>query len=329
MKHVRQLGNRIAVRILPDEDRYTGRECPNPDCKSYFKVVSGTGLQGEDLPCHCPYCGHTAKHDEFWTEDQIEYGKSVAIRKFTDAFRKDLKAFEFNQRPRGPFGIGISMKFKPGRSTPIHHYREKKLQTDLVCANCTLRYSVYGVCAYCPDCGEHNSLQIFKSNMEIVRKVLNLAKDTERDLSASLIESALEDCVSAFDGFGRELCRVYAPHALIPGKVGGIRFQNLDYAREKVQVAFGIDITESWRAEIEGVGRLFQKRHLIAHKLGVVDQEYVNRTGDHSVPVRHKIVVGAYEVEQLTDILKLAAESIYAQFKGLDSKSENEYGNFA
>ena len=27
---------------------------------------------------------------------------------------------------------------------------------------------------------------------------------------------------------------------------------------------------------------LFQKRHLIAHKLGVADQEYVNRSGDRN-----------------------------------------------
>ena len=35
-------------------------------------------------------------------------------------------------------------------------------------------------------------------------------------------------------------------------------------------------IAEAWERAIT----LFHKRHLIAHKLGVADQEYVDRSGD-------------------------------------------------
>ena len=63
----------ISIAIQRDEDGFVGRECPNPDCEGYFKIVLGTGLKGENLPCHCPYCGHKALHDHFWTKDQIEY----------------------------------------------------------------------------------------------------------------------------------------------------------------------------------------------------------------------------------------------------------------
>lgn len=144
MNHLRQLGNSISIPIPADENAYTGRECPQPDCEGYFKIELGTGLKGEGLPCHCPYCGHTAVHDHFWTKEQIEYAKSVAMRKITDALHKDLKKLEFDHKPKGAFGIGISMKVKPGPATPIHYYREKQLETEVVCVNCTLRYSVYG-----------------------------------------------------------------------------------------------------------------------------------------------------------------------------------------
>ena len=43
---------------------------------------------------------------------------------------------------------------------------EKQLETEVVCVNCTLRYSVYGVFAFCPDCGQHNSLQILDKNLD-------------------------------------------------------------------------------------------------------------------------------------------------------------------
>ena len=160
MDHLRRLGNSISISIPVDENRFTGRECPRSDCEGYFKIEFGTGLKSDGLPCHCPYCGHSAGHGEFWTKAQIEYARSVAIRKITDAIHKDLKRLEFDHKPKGAFGIGFSMKLKTGRQPPIHYYRERQLETEVVCTNCTLRYSVYGVFAYCPDCGQHNSVQI-------------------------------------------------------------------------------------------------------------------------------------------------------------------------
>jgi hypothetical protein len=201
------------------------------------------------------------------TKEQIEYAKSVVIRKITDAVHKDLKNLEFDHKPKGGFGIGISMKVKPGRPTPIHYYREKQLETEVVCINCTLRYSVYGVFAFCPDCGQHNSLQILDKNLEVVGKMLELAAGAERAVAERLIENALEDCVSAFDGFGRELCRIHANRARNPGKAEKTNFQNLEGARPAYLDLFGIDLSaslaaEEWRAAVAG----FQKR-LVAHKL--------------------------------------------------------------
>ena len=123
MDHLRRLGTKISISIPADENCFTGRECPQPDCEGYFKIELGTGLKGEGLPCHCPYCGHAAGHDQFWTKEQIEYATSVAMRKITAAIHKDLKKLEFDHKPEGAFGIGISMKVEPGRQPPIHYYR--------------------------------------------------------------------------------------------------------------------------------------------------------------------------------------------------------------
>ena len=287
MRHLRQLGNRISVPITADEDGFTGRECPNTECEGYFKIVSGTGLEGDGLPCHCPYCGHTAGHDEFWTQEQVRYAKSVAMRRISDAIRKDLKSLEFSQKPRGPFGIGLSMKVKTGPPLPIHHYREKEVETTVVCTNCSLRYAVYGAFAFCPDCGQHNSQQILGANLEVVRKMLDLAESYDNDLRIKLIENALEDCVSAFDAFGRELCRVHADRTSNPATMNRMRFQNLVHARAELQT-IGVEMTAAITMDAwEQAFMLFQKRHLIAHKLGVADQEYVNRSGDrNAVPGR-------------------------------------------
>jgi len=311
MDHLRRLGSRISIPIEPDESGFTGRECPRSDCEGYFKIEFGTGLKGERLPCHCPYCGHTAGHDHFWTREQIEYSKSIAMRRLTDALHKDLKKLEFDQKPKGAFGIGISLKVKVGRPTPIHYYREKQLETEVVCSNCTLRYSVYGVFAFCPDCRQHNSLQILDKNLEVIGKMLDLAADAEKELSRGLIENALEDCVSSFDGFGRELCRVYKESAVDAAKAEKISFQNLEGAKSTILGMFHVDLlahltADEWRSAVRG----FQKRHLIAHKMGVVDKDYITKTGDTQAVVGRKVALGADEVGGLGQVISKLARGL-------------------
>ena len=111
----------MTVKVEPDTEGYVGRECP--DCKKYFKIKTGTGLPGAP-PCHCPYCNHTAATNEFFTEDQVEYAKSVFLNKFTGDFLASLK-LERRPDPRAFISIGITVK---GSRTPIVRYSEKELE---------------------------------------------------------------------------------------------------------------------------------------------------------------------------------------------------------
>ena len=85
-------------------------------------------------------------------------------------------------------------------------------------------------------------------------------------------------------------------------------FQNLEGAQSIVLDAFGIDLSagvepDEWR--IAGAG--FQKRHLVAHKTGVVDPDYITKTGDTRAVVGRKIGIGADEVRQLASIISKLA----------------------
>jgi hypothetical protein len=295
-----------------------GRECPVVACEGYFKIQPGTGLKGENLPCHCPYCGHEAGQNKFFTRAQVEYAKSVVLNKVTDALLKDLKGLEFNHPPSGSFGIGISMKVT-GQPRPIHHYREKKLETEVVCDQCTLRYTIYGVFGYCPDCGVHNSLQILNKNLDLVEKLLAVAKTQDAALAQNLIENALEDCVSAFDGFGRETCRVFSSKATQPEKAIEIRFQNISTARERVRELFAVDFassltTDDWMK----VQRAFQKRHLLSHKMGVVDEAYLSATGETRSFLGRKVPLAGAEIAEL--VVRLRALGLEL-FRALKAKS--------
>ena len=319
MDHLRRLASSVSQISVPvDKNGFTGRECPQQGCKGYFKIEVGTGLKEKGLPCHCPYCGYTAGHDQFWTKEQIEYLRSVARQKVTDAIYKDLKKMEFDHKPRGAFDIGFSMKVGRPRSTPIRYYREKQLETEIVCPDCTLRYSVYGVFAFCPDCGQRNSLQILEKNLDMIGKMLDLAAEVEKPIAEKLIENALEDCVSAFDGFGRELCYIHRERASNPNRAEKISFQDLESANVNVKKFFGLDIpacltVEEWQAVVVA----FQKRHLVAHKLGVVDQGYLNKTGDTCAVIGRKIAIKTDDVNEAVEIIRAFAPCISTIFQKL------------
>ncbi len=317
LRNFRRVSKGIKVQFQADEKGFVGRECPKDGCEGYFKIVLGTGLEVEGLPCHCPYCGYSGSHNEFWTSEQIQYARSVAMREMSNALRKDLKRLEFDHKPKGQFGIGFSMKLKTGRPIPIRHYMERRLETDVICPECTLQYSVYGVFAFCPDCGQHNSLQILDKNLDVVERMLELGIGEDFELKEKLTENALEDCVSAFDGFGHELCRVHAIESSSPSEAKKMSFQNLEIAQSRVLSIFGVDIGNSlmpndWQVAVNQ----FQKRHLIAHKLGVVDQRYLDRTQDNQAVVGRKIGINANEVQLLAKLLRNIAQFMTSEIGG-------------
>jgi len=57
--------------------------------------------------------------------------QSVVLRKVTDALHSDLKSLEFEHKPQGLLGIGLSLKVQRSAPQPIRYYREKELETAI------------------------------------------------------------------------------------------------------------------------------------------------------------------------------------------------------
>jgi hypothetical protein len=313
MGDLERLGSKHRVPLNPDESGFIGRECPNLSCQKYFKIRPGTGLTGENLPCYCPYCGHVDSPQTFFTQEQIEYAKSVVVNKFTNALLKDMKAMEFKTN----LGLGLTMEMSvEGKAHPIKHYREKELETYVTCEKCTLQYCIYGVFAFCPDCGMHNSFQILLTNLEVAQKQISLAEKVEPILKDRLLADALKDSVSSFDGFGREVYRINsAKQTTISGGERKISFQNLLVAQKKLLNNFGFDFLSTLTSgELDLLIRCFQKRHLFSHKMGVVDQAYLDSTSDPHAVLGRKISLEKEEVLSLIEELKKVGESLINDF---------------
>jgi len=302
---------KFSIPMRNDEEGFLGRECPNEECLGYFKIELGTGLQGEDLPCHCPYCGHVGSHETFWTKDQLEYARSAALREVQKYVSDMLKSTFPPSRPRRGDFISLTFEYKPGRPLPLYRYEEKQLETALVCSECGLRYAVYGVFGYCPDCGSHNSSQILDANLDLALKELALASTLEGPLADQLIADALENGVSSFDAFGRELFRVNSDLALVPHEAARMSCQNLVGLNSRVSKMFGVDLASSFTAEewhllVQG----FQKRHLIAHRMGVVDQAYINASGDLRAVVGRKVELDSAEVAVVLQLVRRLGQHV-------------------
>lgn len=311
-RNLDRLGNRISVSIPTDSEGFLGRECPEKDCEGYFKIKPGTGLTGPDLKCHCPYCGHTGDPDTFFTKEQIEYAESMVHRKVIDALNRDFKSLEFNHPAQGSFGIGISMKFTPASLPPVRYYRDPNLETQVTCDSCTLEYSIYGVFGYCPDCRVHNSYQILERNLDLVRKQIALAETLQDpDLTRHLLEDALENCVSSFDGFGRETCLVRAAASTDPKGCTSISFQNLDRVEMRLTKLFAFDLKAGTTShEWFAARRCFLKRHVIAHRAGVADEQYVDESLDASAIVGRRLQIARVEIEETIAVLQKIANHI-------------------
>jgi hypothetical protein len=289
----------MSIEIPTDSSGYLARECP--ECEEVFKVMPGTGLT-DTKHCYCPYCGHKGANDTFWTKEQLAYARSVVANKVMNEAIQTLKKHEFNIKPKGGFGIGMSLKVS-GKVPSVRRYLEPSLETDLVCDKCTLNYAIYGVFAFCPDCGAHNSLLILNKNFDFVRKLLAFADTADADMRERLTHDALENAVSAFDGFGREVCRTLAEKSGTP-VASNLSFQSLASARDALMRHFAFDLRDGlsddeWAFLITA----FQKRHLIAHKMGVVDQKYADVTGDRSTVVGRKVTVTGPEVQRACELL--------------------------
>jgi hypothetical protein len=304
---------RILFTPEPDKDGYTGRECPSEECGKYFKIVASRA-EGIDpaapSPLTCPYCGHQRDTTEFATKAQIEYGNSVIEKDMMALLLAPLKQVQADIMKHRNKGGLLTINLEIGEpGAPLKEYSElQDLETYVTCDDCGDKYAIYGVYGYCPHCAAHNSMKILENNFRTVEKILYLAEE-KNDLASQLRESALEGCVKAIDGWGRAICQRFEDRAKSAKAVRRISFQDIKRAVDDVKEQFGIDIASPWSSEeYNSVNGVFQKRHLLAHRSGVIDERFIEKTGADAALLGRKVVVVADEVRNAVCCLKRMAE---------------------
>ncbi|MFA5818749.1 MAG: hypothetical protein WC854_05670 [Bacteroidales bacterium] len=291
---------KIDIPVLTDDNGFVGRECP--ECEQYFKVKFGTGLVTDE--CICPYCGHKNNQDHFYTKDQIKYIESY-VKKYAfeqilkPGLRKIDQSFKNLEHQTRNSMLQIKVKTNVDNiKYTIDCYQESELETNITCNSCNLEFSIFGVFANCPDCGQLSAITVFKKSLEVVKRKLKLSTEIEdNELKISFLEDALNNSISTFDSLGKALIQ---KHDDILKTRSLNLFQNISLLSETLKNNKGKSISQLIGNEsYEFLLKMFQVRHIYGHNFGEIDEIFAKRLPKFESMIKRKYVLHIDEINSL------------------------------
>jgi uncharacterized Zn finger protein (UPF0148 family) len=317
-------GVRVPINLPLDDEGYFDRQCPSEECGANFKVLFEDWRDKvSDERVFCPICRFQTTADSWNTSEQVEYITAVARNHvqgiITSAMKEDARRFNRTQKPGF---ISLSLSVKPGRpqiEVPVSV--ADIMRQRFTCEACGCRYASVGLAYFCPSCGHNSVLITFEKTLDTVRQVMAktsdmiraletvVDKDTARDSVRNILEDSLLRLVGAFQYFADYSFNQKPGSASIKQRKNV--FQNLteSSALWKTLTGKGYENLLS-TPDFADLERLFQKRHLIAHRNGIVDQEYITKANDSSYTVGQRLVISEANVLRLADILHILSNEL-------------------
>ena len=306
----------IPIELHSDEKGYFDRECPNENCLYTFKInMQDWKEKVSDEEVHCPMCGHVDTSEKWWTQQQLESMQQIAIdyamgmihKKLDDAFGQLARSTRRNKFIKITYKPGKRVTFK---NNPIGQCEE--WETDITCEKCGTRYSVIGSAYFCPCCGYNSAVSVFEESMVSIEKMLSslpemktmftnsFGRDKAETMCRSMLEGSLGDIVSAFQKFAECIFKAKSTTAV---RVND--FQIVDKGSKLFLDATGKGYDE-WltKGELERMNLLFQRRHILEHNGGIVDDRYLKQSGDTSYVLGQHIIVRTEDATELLGIIK-------------------------
>lgn len=306
--------HQVSVTISSDTERYLDRECPSSECLSQFKVHEDDWRDKvHDEEVFCPFCGHVDHSRKWLTQEQVKHAEKAVFaqvqQRIGGAMKRDVRSW--NQRqPRNSF-IRITMKVD---DRPQHVFlppaAAEPMRLKITCPTCACRYAVIGAAFFCPACGHNAADLMFSQSIAAIRNALDAlagvrAAISDRDTAATtarlIIENGLQNAVTTFQRYAEVL---YAGNPALPQPRRNA-FQNLREGGDLWHSATGkrySDYLDS--GELAALTRFFQQRHLLAHTQGLVDADYIERTGDSAYRVGQRLVIREAAVRECLALIE-------------------------
>lgn len=320
-------GVRVPIDMPIDDKGYLDRKCPHRECGAEFKVLfDDWRAKVPQEAAFCPKCGRKDDPTEFNTDWQNRY-----IQEFATAYAKEQLNKAFSRaarrtRPKklsaGLFDIQMKVTYRAG-PTPVvlPPSADDVLRQDFECDQCGCRHSAIGTGYFCPACGHNSATKDFDHTIETTQKAIEGIEDIKRALTDKydedvaenvvhqILEDQIENLVTAFQRVSEALF-AELPNASHFNWDHNL-FQRLNDGSELWIRATGkgYDSVLS-AAELNELTIMIQRRHKIGHSQGMVDQRYLDRSGDPSYLAGQRLVIAAHHVTRLAGIIRKLATGL-------------------
>lgn len=231
----------------------------------------------------CPYSGMIDADQSFSHPDDIKAAKEIVGHAAVSDMQDELtRMFDgLNRRQSRNSFIRIEAKVDK-RHRPKPRFSRRDLMRALVCDHCGRDYGVFAIGLFCPDCGAPNLRLHFAREVELVGAQIDLAEGSgegQDELAYRLLGNAHEDVLTAFEAtlkavylHGMDQRGPDAP-AFKPVKND---FQNIERSRKRFADLDFDPFDGLGEGELATLGLNIQKRHLIGHNLGVMDERFAD-----------------------------------------------------
>lgn len=108
------------VGLYTDEAGFFGRRCPDPECRTFFKLnVAEYKAAPESLQLTCPVCGLVAHHQGFITPEQKQRGEAAALEFARATADQVIRDWSRRQASRPRHSSGVRIEWTDASSRPI------------------------------------------------------------------------------------------------------------------------------------------------------------------------------------------------------------------
>lgn len=313
----------VAVPLEADPDGYADKECPSTTCLFQFKIHSDDWqavVRREEV--FCPSCRHSAPAQSWYTTEQIEAAKQYAVGSFVNkingAIRADA-AVSKRRKHRGSF-LSITIEASGGYDAllvPIAAAEPMRLQAT--CDACGCRYSFVGAAYFCPKCGKNSASHTFAQTLRTIRTAAGIGDslraildaDDAEVMAGALLEKAMLDAVTSFQRLSEQLFEERTGAAARRNA-----FQNLEIGSDLWEPVIGVTYEQLLdAAALQQLRIFYQQRHLLAHQQGIVDADYLAKSGDTTYTVGQRLLVKTANVLEFADLIEQLGNALLSSPK--------------
>jgi hypothetical protein len=208
------------------------------------------------------------------------------------------------------------------------HYSETKQQFHFVCqtGGCKCQTDILGEYGYCPRCGRSNARNVFfeGADKELTRLEEVRSTGSDRHERQRTWEKMTVDAVSRFEALAKHLRRRLLRLPMTANRrreIESLNFQQPLNADRLLKQWFDIGMLQ-WagtptnpkrevpQSDLDFIKVMVQKRHILIHNGGVVDQEYLDKTGDTSVQLDERIRIRSKEAKRFLTFIRDMARNL-------------------